>query len=393
MVQLIYSSYLQYMDNLLILGVFEAFILAILMFKKKPGNIADRVLATYFFIFGLNILLSYIEQYNRIHDYPFPHFINTTAPFVLLHGPLLWLYVEAQTTDHFKLRPVHLLHILPFIFMFANHMSHVYLMSVEERIAIVKTEAFTEYLSYPVFVIMIALSPLIYFLLGIRRVRNYNDEIKNQLSRIEAYDLSWLKKVLIVATILYCMVNITFVIDLFITISSFRSLQNFAFLSASVFVLVLGFYGHKQHNLFDSPLLERPKKGDPSDDNQPTPQSGDDVFVQKLRAYMRAEKPYLNPEITVFKLSRELHVNQEFLSNILNNVLKKNFFDFINQYRIEEYKHLVSLEEYKHLTLLSIAYECGFNSKATFNRVFKNATGLTPSQYRQRLVGSDTTKM
>lgn len=374
------------MDNLLVIGVFEAFVLAILLFLKKDRNLADVILSGYFLIFGVNILLSYIEYYNITYNYPLPFFINTTAPFVLLHGPLLLMYIQAQTTLNFKIKTIHALHLIPFLSMLIDHSFHFYFIPAQDRIEIAKSEVFTEYFTYPVFVLLIAFSPLVYFQIGIFKLKRYNLDIKNKLSRIDVFDFRWLKRVLIFATIIYCCINIVFVIDLIYPVGSFRSLQFFAFLFASVFILILGLFGHKQHSLFDTPLLNVPE----AIPHISSANSNTDLFLNKLKDYMLAEKPYLNSELTIFKLSRELLVSQEYLSGILNNCLHMNFYDFINSYRIEEFKERLNRKEYQNLTLISLALDCGFNSKATFNRVFKNLTGITPSQYKHGTIKNNT---
>jgi AraC-like DNA-binding protein len=78
-----------------------------------------------------------------------------------------------------------------------------------------------------------------------------------------------------------------------------------------------------------------------------------------------------------------MNVQEEYLSSILNNQLNRNFFDFVNQYRVEEFKTQCLNPQNETFTLIGLAYDCGFNSKATFNRVFKNITSLTPGEYKQ----------
>jgi AraC-like DNA-binding protein len=100
---------------------------------------------------------------------------------------------------------------------------------------------------------------------------------------------------------------------------------------------------------------------------------------------MKAEKPHLDPDINLSLLSGKLKVSSEYLSSILNSRLNKSFFDFINHYRVDEFKRLCKDPGKKNLTLISLAYESGFNSKATFNRVFKREMNCTPSEYYSRV--------
>ena len=96
---------------------------------------------------------------------------------------------------------------------------------------------------------------------------------------------------------------------------------------------------------------------------------------------MKKEKPFLNSKLTLQDLAEMLHVNIHTLSRVINEGYRKNFFDFINEYRIEEFKRLVNIDQYKNYTFLAIAMEVGFSSKTTFNRSFKKSTGKTPREY------------
>lgn len=102
----------------------------------------------------------------------------------------------------------------------------------------------------------------------------------------------------------------------------------------------------------------------------------------QLRAYMEAQKPWLDPDVTLSSLAEQLGLNTSQMSFIVNSAFKQNFNDFINHYRVEEVKRKLSSTDFQHLSLLGIAYESGFNSKATFNRAFKKMTGNAPSQFK-----------
>ncbi|MDQ3289722.1 MAG: helix-turn-helix domain-containing protein, partial [Bacteroidota bacterium] len=104
-------------------------------------------------------------------------------------------------------------------------------------------------------------------------------------------------------------------------------------------------------------------------------------YLNRLLDYMEFEKPYRQSNITIQDLAGMLQMPKHHLSQIINNQLEKNFYDFINQYRVAEAQLLLVDPKFKHLTNLAIAEEAGFNSKATFNAVFKKQTGQTPSEY------------
>jgi AraC-like DNA-binding protein len=96
---------------------------------------------------------------------------------------------------------------------------------------------------------------------------------------------------------------------------------------------------------------------------------------------MDNDRPYLDPSLSLDKLAHQTEMNPKYLSLILNNTLNKNFYEFINEYRIEEVKELLIDPELKHLTIAGIANEAGFNSKSSFNSIFKKQTNITPKEF------------
>jgi AraC-like DNA-binding protein len=104
-------------------------------------------------------------------------------------------------------------------------------------------------------------------------------------------------------------------------------------------------------------------------------------YKLKLQQLLENEKPYLNPELSLRKMAELLGLHANQLSWLLNDGFGKNFNEFINHYRIETFKELSKLPENANHTIMSIAYDCGFNSKTVFNTYFKKETGLTPKAY------------
>ena len=100
---------------------------------------------------------------------------------------------------------------------------------------------------------------------------------------------------------------------------------------------------------------------------------------------MEKHKPYLENNLNLRGLAQELDVNANYLSQVINEQHGKNFFEFINSYRVNELKEMMNDPTNRQFTLLSMAFDCGFNSKTTFNTAFKRITGLTPSQYLKKV--------
>lgn len=106
-------------------------------------------------------------------------------------------------------------------------------------------------------------------------------------------------------------------------------------------------------------------------------------YLKELLEYMEEKKPYLNQNLTLKSLSDELSIYSHHMSQLLSKCLDKNFNNFINEYRVDDVKMMFMDSDYDEDSILSIAYQSGFNSKATFNSTFKKFTGSTPSQYRK----------
>lgn len=96
---------------------------------------------------------------------------------------------------------------------------------------------------------------------------------------------------------------------------------------------------------------------------------------------MAEEKLYLNTELKLQDIAEKLSVSQHNISQTLSLKFGLNYYDYLNEFRINEAKKILSSGDAEKFTLLHIAYECGFNSKSSFNRAFKKITGFTPSEF------------
>ena len=103
--------------------------------------------------------------------------------------------------------------------------------------------------------------------------------------------------------------------------------------------------------------------------------------VEKIKRYIKSEKAYLNAELKLSDVAKELNIPSHHISQALNQVENQSFSDFINKYRVREVRYMLENDAQQRLTLMAIAKQCGFNSKTSFYRVFKKFTGKTPIDY------------
>ena len=114
--------------------------------------------------------------------------------------------------------------------------------------------------------------------------------------------------------------------------------------------------------------------------------SDKEIYANKLVSLIEKEKPYLQPGLTLGDIAEKLDIHPKYLSQVINEHLRKNFHDFINHYRIEEAKRQIKESMENKKTILEVVYECGFNTKSAFNSSFKKTVGLTPTEYRLSLL-------
>jgi AraC-like DNA-binding protein len=119
----------------------------------------------------------------------------------------------------------------------------------------------------------------------------------------------------------------------------------------------------------------------PAENNEPlTEQALPAIWKEKLLAAMESEKAYRDPDLTLTDLAKKLGTNASLLSKVINRNFQVNFNDFVNRYRVEEVKQQLEKGAAAQVTVMGLAYDAGFNSKATFNRAFKKHTGQNPSE-------------
>ena len=149
----------------------------------------------------------------------------------------------------------------------------------------------------------------------------------------------------------------------------------------------LGYFAMNQPEIFKLPeeSLEE------NEDHTEQTNQREDINPQKekLARIMETDMPFLNPKLTLAELADMMDTTPHNLSKIINEGFGKNFFDFVNTYRVEEFKKMIQQNAHKNQTLLAIALEVGFNSKTAFNRSFKKLTDTTPGKYLKTLQGED----
>ncbi|KMQ65392.1 hypothetical protein ACM46_05690 [Chryseobacterium angstadtii] len=366
-------------------GVFLAFFLAFLLITKRNKSIADFILAAWLIAIGLNLAGHYMLLTDQYVLYPSFVFFGFSLP--LVYGPFLYLYIKRQTSsEQFSWK--HLLHFVPLLICNLMFLSF-YAAPFEERVEIFKhhgrefeTEMFLKLYS-------IYISGVIYVVLSFSALYRFRKNMVQQFSNTEKINFNWL---------LYLIIWIALIWGLVL----FTEQVNIIYGAVTIFILWLGYFGIKQVQVFNQPVpvfagnteeasLVFENKNDEESmisvekkyQKSTLSEENIDDIHSRLMQLLSEDKPFINPNLTLNELAAKLDIHPNYLSQVINSKEEKNFYELINEKRIEEFLNRISLPESKQYTLLSIAFECGFNSKTSFNRNFKKYTGVTPSEYQK----------
>jgi len=375
-------------NNILVIGGLQSFFLIALLFRKKEKALHDFIISAWLVFLGLYILFFALTPDGFFLRYPW--LIGFYISLLLLIGPFLYLYIKALTVDGFKPDLKSLVHAVPFL-VFALYLTFFF--SPEKVFGHIEEVEDSVGIEFPfffyIFLIITAVSIPLYIFQAILVLRDHRKTVAENFSSTEKRNLIWLRNLVVLLGITWCALVAIIFIHHVLHLFNDDFCINGLFISLSVFILCLGYFGLYQEVIFTSSTVLQ-QAGNQKKHIKYAGSSLKEEKIQKhllaLTEYMKSKKPFLNNQLTLYQLAEEVDILPHNLSRIINQQFHQNFFDFINLYRIDEFKARIADSKYDNYTLLSIAYDCGFNSKTSFNRLFKEATGQTPSGYKKSLL-------
>ncbi len=340
---------------ILLLICFQALIFAlILLIDKGPKQWSNRLLAIFLLVLGGQMFAIMILDWISIPDFS----DRWACVFGFHYGPLLFLYTLSLMYQDFQLRLIHLLHLAPGI-----------LLLILAAIGI----PLCGQIGWLIYLILIG-----YVAWTILRLIRYRKVLKATQSLNKSIELKWLQWMILLFTLILC----ADILDQFFL--SMDIYPGISMVHLSLLVLVVSLYvnGIRQPQLFlgihkiDEGLVEQAslKKGRDFDHNR----------LQLLSEHLETTHPYLDPYLSLKDLAEQLDIPPRQLSNLINQGLGKNFMTLINEKRIALAQQRLLDPKHQEKTILEIMYEVGFNSKSSFNTLFKKHTGLTPTSYRKK---------
>ncbi len=375
------------------IGFAQSLFAAVLVLQKKPPQIADKILGILLCVIGLLFFFNIIEEHYKISS-AFLSFWPFSLSFTFIIPSLLLLYSKYTINEVPRFKKVECLYIilppliifsLIFIFIDKDYDGFLDFVNHFNELTILRN------------IIGLFFIANLWFcsLLILKNINKYRKQIDDIYSfKSDRISLSWLQILTISLLVVY---NISIIISSIIIITAFKNSQVFEDIEIIrkimllVFVYIISIWGYKQIQL--TPISKSislnhildTSKTNASEKYQKSGLKEDqaNLYLQQLIQYMNHSEIWKDNELSIAKLAQYTEIPKHYITQILSENLNKNFYSFVNEYRVEYAKKLIKSPDYKAWSFVAIAFECGFNSKTAFNNFFKKYTGMTPSEFKK----------
>ena len=366
------------------IGFSQSIFAIIMILTKRPIKIAYIILCVLLMVFAITFGLDILQQYNIIPSHRW--FLSLSLR--MLCAPLFFLYAKYITKDYSKFIFRDCVHALPSVLLLILFL----IIKLNPENSTISDQLFYE--KYELLRMVygwIFLSLVAYYVFqAVKIVMKSKEQIKYNYS-YSSYknSLNWI----------LVMIFLFVVLIFFIVVSSALHEQGridsriylFRHILELFHVYVLSIWGFHQKQLISVNQV---------DEEDVTATDIDEVgsgkyiksglkaedaksYVDNLIKYMDETKAWKDSELSIAKLASQTSISKHQLSEVLNEYLGKNFYVFVNEYRVEYAKELLTNKKYNNWSIIAIAYECGFNSKTAFNNFFKKHTQQTPSEFKK----------
>ncbi|WP_378170160.1 helix-turn-helix domain-containing protein [Chryseobacterium tructae] len=373
--------------TLLNIAIFQGLILGLVILKSSLFNSqSNRYLA--YLLFALSfVLLNYVfELEGAFKSYPLLCFLDYIE-WIFLPPVFIFLFIINRIDDTVKNKQRTYLYYIPF----AYSSTFTILYHLNDILGIYKIEGFGIFiinilrLIQLLFAFIIILFPPFYSYFMIRHLKDPQEK----------------KWVITLLTTLYLLLStwlITYMAGFFLGIDVSSTMSGLAL--AATFIMhwtaYIGIYKYKlaknkdavynllnQDSVISHMDLQIVQNSTPQEYKESI--TADNLYFQKLEALCRDQHIYTDSTLNREKVAEKLGISPGYVSQIVNTITGDNFAHYINQYRVEAVKEMISDPEYENYTLLTIGLESGFTSKTTFYNAFKKVTGQTPNEYKNTL--------
>jgi len=368
-------------DPVLYIGISQSFFAGLLISTKKPFTVANRLMAAWMFLICTELIIALLNS-KVIEMYAFP-FVAFT------YGPLLYLYVKFMTNPGRKFNWLALIHFIPFVVFLTVSVVFRELPLLKDLRNFFTPDRFISLRI--VYSTCFLLSVSAYSILAFIEIRRHQRNLKDLVSYTSGViTLNWLK---VLSISYYVSFLVLFILGGLEMIGDFIPFDPYfvVFGFITIFSFAYSFYAIQQPVIFgqEVKVVDEEETGK---ETEKYVKSGlkdkqAEVYLERLISVMDTEKPYMNRNLSIQDLSELTGIPRHHITQVLNEKHGKNFFAFINEYRVNEVISRFGDSKNNNFTILAIAFDAGFNSKTTFNSIFKSQTDMTPSEYREKSTG------
>lgn len=326
--------------------------------KRKSNKYLSLLLLTLGIHFVYNILYS-----NGFYLSVLPAY---SCSYGYLYGPLIFLHIKFHLVKDATFKPVYWFHFAPFLVIL---------------ITTILGYTFCNILGAWILPVMLGYSFISFWEIAV-----YKKTILQVTSRNQDSEIKWLKTMLVIMVVIV-IINMIQSQRNTLMIGSFEiSMEALVQIGVLVLVNIITYHGLKSPQSFqqisESDLVIS-KSAEIKNRVAPIDTKVLEDLANQLEKYMKQDQPYLNPDLNLNTLAKALEVPEKTISQTINQLIRSNFSDYVNSYRIADAKSMLEHQTETSLSIKEIMYDVGFNSRSVFNTVFKKKTGLTPSEYKK----------
>jgi len=396
MYQVIFNTH----DVVLLMTAYQCILFAVLLLTIKREKPLSNFFLAFFLLqqaaIPLDILISFGAEFRHIALEWSPNLFYVFGFGYWLEAPFLLWYTRSLIYKDYRLTKKDLVYLIPFFSYLIYQVLFYYQLELQDKQHLQEDY---DLFSAPYYMNYVTLFREVFrAALGvvcILEIRRYSQHIKTNFSDIERLDLAWLK-ILVIGFLVIRMWAV--LVGLLILFSvSFGINTNFEVIGLTgnyttfIMVSMLIFFGLGHSTVFEGIETKNNDTADTTKNDQ-LKDKIKDIQIKQVADYMQTEKPYLMPALTLDKLATQLKMQPRILSHLINRHFACNFFEFINSYRVQEAKTMLADPVLGEKNMLEIMYDVGFNSKATFNTLFKKKVGMTPSEFRKQAIAQQKTQ-
>lgn len=373
-----------YFELILLMGGVLSFLLSMYLIFY-PGNFfPNRILGALVFSWTVTVFVFILHSTDFYIKYV--HLYAVFDIFTLMFFPLMFLYLRNYLYRDIKKPERQLLHFLPAI-LYLLVLMPFFIQSGDAKLKMFQ-EGFPLWyrILQSVFNIIIILQGVFYSIFCLREIHRFQYFRKKHLSKFQLSTLRWLRMFVLINVILWMFGTTGTILDI-LNIRIFVDLFKIFYAGLSLFTIVLAIFTINRPELFseseDIINLVRVKT---TNSKAITDQNNDDFEI--ISQFIEREKPYLKTDLKMQDLVDATGITYKRISEVFNKNYNKTFYEVMNEFRLNEAKLLIEKGFHQDHTLNYLAEKAGFNSKTTFNRIFKKYTDQTPSDYIKNLDAS-----